>query len=175
MFEPTSTWPNLDLVNFSHALAYIRTTDDFQLAKQAILSNVWTDFNLTQFRFWSTFDSEQCLNWLQLDLILPLVNFWYELGKIMTRYDFLDARFVIWLAIDLLLLLVNISFWAKNDQIWLPEARCMIFSNIRTDFNLIFVQFSVARKLILNGGAIRPTGLLYINIFTNKFHTICII
>ena len=30
----------------------------------------------------------------------------------------------------------------------------MIFSNIRTDFNFIFGQFSVARKLILNGGAI---------------------
>ena len=79
----------------------------------------------------------------------------------MTRYDFLDARFVIWLVIDLLLLLVNIWFWAKNDQIWLPEARWMIFSNIRTDFNLIFGQFSVAKKLILNGGAIRPTDLLF--------------
>ena len=36
----------------------------------------------------------------------------------------------------------------------------MIFRNIRNNFNLIFGQFSVARKLILNGGAIRPTGLL---------------
>ena len=82
----------------------------------------------------------------------------------MTRYDFLDARFVIWLAIDLLLLLVNIWVWAKNDQIWQPEARWMIFCNIRTDFTFIFGQFSVARKLILNGGAIRPIGLLFINI-----------
>ena len=80
----------------------------------------------------------------------------------MTRYDFLDARFVIWLAIDLLLLLVNIWFWAKNDQIWLPETRWMIFSNIQTDFKFIFGKFSVARKLILNGVAIRPTGLLFI-------------
>ena len=79
----------------------------------------------------------------------------------MTRYDFLDATFVIWLAIDLLLLLVNIWFWAKNDQIWQPEARWMIFCNIRTDFNFIFGQFSAARKLILNGGAIRPIGLLF--------------
>ena len=77
---------------------------------------------------------------------------WPEL----TVYDFLDARFVILLAIDLLLLLVNIWFWAKNDQIWLSDARWMIFNNIRTDL----LQFSVARKLILNGGAIRPTGLL---------------
>ena len=36
----------------------------------------------------------------------------------------------------------------------------MLFSNIRTDFNFIFGKFSVARKLILNGGAIRPTDLL---------------
>ena len=36
----------------------------------------------------------------------------------------------------------------------------MIFCNIRTDFNFIFGQFSVARELILNGGAIRPIGLL---------------
>ena len=37
----------------------------------------------------------------------------------------------------------------------------MIFCNIRTDFNFIFGQFSVARKLILNSGAIRPIGLLF--------------
>ena len=113
------------------------TTYDFLSAKQMILSNVWTDSNFTWYYFW------------------------YELGKIMTRYDFLDARFVIWLAIDLLLLLVNIWFWAKNDQIWQPEPRWMIFCNIRTDFNFIFGQVSVARKLILNGGAIRPIGLLF--------------
>ena len=32
------------------------TTYDFLSAKQAILSHVRTDFNLTQFLFWSTFD-----------------------------------------------------------------------------------------------------------------------
>ena len=78
----------------------------------------------------------------KLDLILLLVNFWYELGKII-RYIFLDARFVIWHAIDLLLLLVNIWFWANNDQIWLLEARLIIFSNIRTDFNFIFGELPV--------------------------------
>ena len=36
----------------------------------------------------------------------------------------------------------------------------MIFHNIKTDFNFIFGQFSVTRKLILIGRAIRPTGLL---------------
>ena len=45
------------------------------------------------------------------------------------------------------------------------------FYCIRTDFNFIFGQFSVARKLILNGGAIRPTGLLFIFHFT-IFHGI---
>ena len=38
----------------------------------------------------------------------------------------------------------------------------MIFGNIYepTSTNFIFGQFSVARKLIINGGAIRPAGLL---------------
>ena len=40
-------------------------------------------------------DSEQCLNRLELDLISLLVNFSCELGPIMTRYDFLWARWVI--------------------------------------------------------------------------------
>ena len=44
------------LVNFSHELAQIMTTYDFLSAKQVILSNVQTDFNLTQFLLWSTFD-----------------------------------------------------------------------------------------------------------------------
>ena len=45
----------------------------------------------------------------ELDPILLLVIFLYELGKIMTtgRYDFLGARFVIWFAIDLLMILGN--------------------------------------------------------------------
>ena len=38
----------------------------------------------------------------------------------------------------------------------------MIFRNIQSNFNLILGQFSVVRKLILNGGAIRPTGLLFV-------------
>ena len=105
-------------------------------------------------------DFDQCSNWFPLDLILLLVNFWYELGKLITRYVFLDARFVIWHAIDLLLLLVSVWFSANNYQIWLPEARWMIFSNIRADLNIIFGQFSVVRKLILNGGAIWPRALL---------------
>ena len=121
MFEPNSTWPNFA---FGQRFTWIGIYND----------HIWLPMGQTS-------DSEQCLNRLQLDVILLLVNFWYELGKIMTRYDFLDARFVIWLAIDLLLLLVNIWFWAKNDQIWLPEARWMIFSNIRTDFNFIIGHF----------------------------------
>ena len=40
-------------------------------------------------------DSEQCSNRLELDLISLLVNFSCELGQIMTRYDFLWARWVI--------------------------------------------------------------------------------
>ena len=39
-------------------------------------------------------DFEQCSNQLQLDLISLLVNFSYELSKMMTRYVFLDAGYI---------------------------------------------------------------------------------
>ena len=139
MLKPT---PILSLVNFSYEFSQIMTGYDFLELRWVILSNVRIP--------------------LQLDLILLLVNFWYELGNIMTRFVFLDAIFLIWLAMDLLLLLVNIWLWSNNYQIWLLEATWMIVSNIWTDFIFISGQFSVARKLILNGGAIRPTGLLLI-------------
>ena len=60
-------------------------------------------------------DSEQCSNQLKLDLISLLVNFSCELGKIMTRYDFLWARRVILSNVrtdsqlDLISILVNLS------------------------------------------------------------------
>ena len=40
-------------------------------------------------------DFEQCSNQLQLDLITLLVNFSYQVGTMMSRYDFLEARRVI--------------------------------------------------------------------------------
>ena len=40
-------------------------------------------------------DFEQCSNQLQLDLITLLVNLSYQLGTMMSRYDFLEARRVI--------------------------------------------------------------------------------
>ena len=141
IFELTPTWQNF---YFGQLFMWIEANNDQMCLPRGEMS-----------------DFEQWSNRLQLDLILLLVNFWYEFGKIMTRYVFLDARFVIWLAIDLLLLLVNVWFSANNDQIWLLEARWMIFfRNIRTDLNFIFCQFSVIRKLILNGGAIWPRALL---------------
>ena len=74
-----------------------------------ILSNVRTDSNFTCGQLFKLIganndqiclhrgemsDFEQCLNRLQLDLISLLVNFSYEFGKMLTRYDFLDTRFV---------------------------------------------------------------------------------
>ena len=61
--------------------------------------------------------------------------------------------------------MVNVS----NDQIWLVDARWMIFSNIRTE---------PVRKLILNGGAIWPRALLLLiaitwhSIITKHIHMI---
>ena len=40
-------------------------------------------------------DSEQCSNRLQFNLISLLLNFAYEFGPIITRFDFLEARWVI--------------------------------------------------------------------------------
>ena len=40
-------------------------------------------------------DFEPCLNQLQLDLITLLVNVSYQVGTMMSRYDFLEARRVI--------------------------------------------------------------------------------
>ena len=59
-------------------------------------------------------DSEQYSNRLELDIISLLVNFSYELGQIMSRYDFLWAIRLILQAMfklefDLLSLLVNFS------------------------------------------------------------------
>ena len=39
--------------------------------------------------------------------------------------------------------------------------RFHIAPNLGESSSFIFGQFPVARKLIMNGGAIRPTGLLY--------------
>ena len=46
---------------------------------------------MSDFGGWMS-DFEQCSNQFQLDLISLLVNFSYELGQIMTRYDLLEAR-----------------------------------------------------------------------------------
>ena len=60
MFELTPTWPNF---TFDELFTWIGIYNDhiwLLFAKQAILSNVWTDFNLIQFFFWSIFH----MNWL---------------------------------------------------------------------------------------------------------------
>ena len=75
MFELTPTLPNFD---FGQLFIWIEANNyqinyDFLELRWVILSYVRNDS--------------------QLDLIFFWVNFWYELGEIMTRYDFLDARF----------------------------------------------------------------------------------
>ena len=81
---------------------------------------------------------------LWFDLQLTYFYFWstYDFGQRMTRYD--SQR-------------LDERFFAMN---------------IQTDFNFIFGQFSVARKLILNGGAIRPIGLLFIIVSFNGMNVI---
>ena len=64
-------------------------------------------------------DSEQCLNWLEFDIISLLVNFSCEMGQIMTIYDFLWARWVNLINVQPTQtwsnsILVNLSCGAKN-------------------------------------------------------------
>ena len=82
MFEPTPTWPNFYL---GQLFIWIEANKDQICLPRGEMS-----------------DFEQCSNRLQLDLILLLVNFWYELGKIMTRYVFLEqlTYFYFWSTYD---------------------------------------------------------------------------
>ena len=151
--------PQLDLililVNFTFEVGQIMTRYHFQEAKWVILSNFRTDS--------------------QLYLISLMVNLSHESGQIMTRYDFLEAKWVT-------LTNVRTDVWigANNAHIWLPmgwtsdleqcskrlqldmnkllvnfahglgqviarydllEARWLILSNVRTDFNLTWFHF----------------------------------
>ena len=67
-------------------------------------------------------------NQLQIDLILILVNFSSELEQIMTRYNFLEARWVIlrsYIRTDSNLtwyhfwLTFHMNIGTSNDQIWM--------------------------------------------------------
>ena len=75
MFEPTWTLPNF---SFGQLFMWIGANND----------QIWLPMCYMS-------DSEQCSNRLELDLISLLVNFSCELGQIMTRYNFLWARWVI--------------------------------------------------------------------------------
>ena len=121
-------------------------------------------------------DSEQCSNRLELDLISLLVNFSYELGQIMARFVFLWPRWVNLnnvqtdSQLDLISILVNFScelgqiggsFQKKSKVGPKNLIRFYIALNLGESSSVIFGQFPVARKLIINGGAIRSTGLLF--------------
>ena len=108
---------------------------------------------------------------IKLYLILILVNFPYELGQIITRYDFLETR-QLWFGamFEPTRTWTNLTFgklmnFANNDQIWLPRGWMnefdQFFQPTSTWPNLTFGRFSVARKPNIDGGAIRPTGLLF--------------
>ena len=88
-------------------------------------------------------DSEQCSNRLELDLISLLINFSCEVGQIMTRYDFLWARWVILSNVQ-----TNLNLWigANNDQIWLPMGKMsdseQCSNRLELDLISILVNFS---------------------------------
>ena len=113
------------LVNFSHELAQIMTTYDFLSAKQVILSNVRTDFNLTQILFWSTFEKISTYNdhiWLGLNkrfwTMFEPISAWY-------MYIFTFGHLFTWIG-------------TYNDFL---SAKQAILSNVRTDFNWTQFRF----------------------------------
>ena len=75
MFEPTWIWPNF---TFGQLFMWIGANND----------QIWLPMGKMN-------NSEQCSNRLELDLISLLVNYSYELGQIMARFDFLWPRWVI--------------------------------------------------------------------------------
>ena len=101
---------------------------DFLEARWMILSNVWTDSNLTWFHFWSTLHMNLGKWWPDMTSSRPDEWFWpmFEL----TFGIFFMARkpLVIWIG-------------GNYDQIWLPEARQLILSDVWTDCNMPNLTF----------------------------------
>ena len=137
-------------------------------ARWVILSNVRTDSSFTYFRFWWTFhligenNDQICflgvrwvilsdiLNGLQLDLIL--INLSCELGQIMTRYDFPRPDGWFWTMLEQTPILVNLVYECGQ----IMTRYDFLDEWFWAMFELTFGTFSVARKPIINGGAIRP-------------------
>ena len=114
MFEPTPTLPNFDFGKFFMWIGanndQIRLPRGLRTDFDKCLNRLptWPDFTFGPLVRWIganngqiwlsrgyKSDFEQCSNRLQLGLISILVNFSYELRQIMTRYDLLEVRWVI--------------------------------------------------------------------------------
>ena len=80
-------------------------------------------------------DSEQCSNRLELDLISLLVNFACELGQIMTRYDFLGVRQVIFNNVGIDSNLTYFYICSTCHMNWGKSLPDMTFRNIETKLN----------------------------------------
>ena len=101
------------LVNFSCDLWQMMTRSDFLWARRVIPSNVRTDSNLTFGHLWSTFHVNSGKWWADMTscgqdewfwAMFKPTSIWHNftcgklliwIGQIMTRYDYLWARWVI--------------------------------------------------------------------------------
>ena len=128
------------LANFSYELGQIMARFDFLWPRWVNLNNVQTDS--------------------QLDLISIFVNFSCELGQIGGSFQKKNPK---WGPKNLIRFIL-LWFSEKNVFFCNPKlshsSRFWWYSFVSSSF--IFGQFPVARKLIINGGAIRPTGLLLV-------------
>ena len=152
MFEPNPTLHNFDFGEFrtwigannDHNIWFPRGwMSDFEQCSNWLLLNFSCEFGANNGQIgipigWMS-DSDQCSNWLQLYLIMILVNFSCELGQIMARYDFIEARWMILSNVRTDSSLTWFHFgkkkfiwiWANNDQIWLPRGK-------KSDFEQMF-------------------------------------
>ena len=141
MFEETPTLLNVIFDTFFIWIGY----NNYQIwvwyvmLFQILLAG--EDFTL--FHFWSTFH----VNWGKFldDLISRLVDLLYEPGQMMTRYDFLEARWLIlsnvrmtptWHDFTLGQLCIWFGIYQIMTRYNIREARWVILSNVWTDSNL---------------------------------------
>ena len=150
------------LVNFSYELGQIMTRYYFIWARWVILSNVRTDFNLTEFHFWSTLHVDWGKIWSDMTSYGLDDWFWAMFEPTPTWPNSTFGQLFLWiganndqillhmgqmsdseqfsnrLQLDRISLLVNFSCGLgqkiiRYDFIW---ARRLILSNVRNDSNL---------------------------------------
>ena len=109
------------------------TTYDFVWAKQAILSNVWTDLNLIHFHSWSTFHTNWYIQWPHMTSYRLNKRFWAMFELTSTWPNFAFGQLLTWIA-------------TNNDHIWIPKVN----SECKVAHIMITYEFLWSGEVILS-------------------------